>query len=400
MRRSVLLALVLLLVIPATAGAEIRVLDTATGAQRTIVHGGVDLVRWTDDGAGVLIRRHGHVLRIAVADGRAVRLPQLDRADSIGPGGRFVTVRRDHIGLWDPAGHLLATYGLGYGDTAYTAWSPAGDRVLVRSREDYAVFDTVAGRYLLHGTAEGEHLTEQLFAPDGRSFLIDDGPRLLRVDVTTSEATTLVRAGHKWETPQAAWSSTGRIAADTGSRHLLLGRPTVTLPLPRDTWDSLEWTPDGSALSYDFSGPTTGCNWPPLGIGVLTPGGAPRVLLAPTYRLLDHAWSPDGRSLALDFTDPTVPRGHWPTRIPRDYAMETPRGNAAVRRVVRRTARALRHGASRERAMGYAGDGLRPVLRRYHVYDSEVVDLVADALDPWLHAAGYDRIEALDELDC
>jgi hypothetical protein len=23
----------------------------------------------------------------------------------------------------------------------------------------------------------------------------------------------------------------------------------------------------------------------------------------------------------------------------------------------------------------------------------------ADALDPWLHAAGYDRIEALDELD-
>ena len=95
-------------------------------------------MRWTDDGAGVLIRRHGHVLRIAVADGSAVRLPQLDRADSIGPGGRFVTVRGERVGLWDRAGHLLARYGLGSDQVPYVAWSPAGDRVLVRKGEDYA----------------------------------------------------------------------------------------------------------------------------------------------------------------------------------------------------------------------------------------------------------------------
>ena len=80
--------------------------------------------------------------------------------------------------------------------------------------------------------------------------------------------------------------------------------------------------------------------------------------------------------------------------------METPRGNAAMRRVVRRAARALRHGATRERAMAYAADGMRRVLRRFHVDDSMTVDLIADALDPWLHAAGYEPIEALDEIDC
>jgi hypothetical protein len=50
--------------------------------------------------------------------------------------------------------------------------------------------------------------------------------------------------------------------------------------------------------------------------------------------------------------------------------------------------------------MAYASDGMRRVLRRFHADDSMIVDEVADALDPWLHAAGYDRIESLDELDC
>jgi hypothetical protein len=115
MRRALLLALVLLSAAPAAARAEIRILDTATGAQRTIVPRGGRLLGWTDDGAGVLIRRHGHVLRVAAADGSAVRLPLLDRAESLGPGGRFVTVRGDRVGLWDPAGHLLGIYGLGDG---------------------------------------------------------------------------------------------------------------------------------------------------------------------------------------------------------------------------------------------------------------------------------------------
>jgi hypothetical protein len=392
MRRVLLLALALVAAAPAAARAEIRVLDAATGAQRTVVPGPARLLQWG------LIRRHGHVLRIG--DDGAVRVPVLDRAESIAPGGRFVTVRGPRVGLWDPAGHLLGLYGLGRGENPFVAWSPAGDRVLVRIGEEYAVLDAVSGRYLLHGTAAGYDIGPHVFAPDGRSFLIDDGPELLHVDVASGEATTVLRAGFDFETPRAAWSATGRIAVDTGSRFLLLGHPAVRLPLPRDARAPLEWTPDGSVLSYALLGTGSGCNYPPLGIGALTLGGAPRVLLPPTDRLEGWAWSPDSRSLALQLTDPPVPRGHWPKRIPRDYAMETARGNAAMRRVVRRAARALRHGATRERAMAYAADGMRRVLRRFHVDDSMIADEVADALDPWLHAAGYDRIEALDEIYC
>jgi hypothetical protein len=29
-----------------------------------------------------------------------------------------------------------------------------------------------------------------------------------------------------------------------------------------------------------------------------------------------------------------------------------------------------------------------------------VVEAFADALDPWLHAAGFERVDALDEIDC
>jgi len=400
MRRALLLAFLLLAAAPATAGAELRILDTATGAQRTIVGRGADLVRWTDDGAGVLIRRHGHVLRVSVADGSTARLPQLDRAESIGPGGRFVTVRGARVGVWDPAGHLVGLYRLGSDQIPYVAWSRAGDRVLVRRGEEFAVYDTVAGRYLLHGTATDGDVNGQEFAPDGRSFLINDGPELLLVDIATGETTTLFRSGFDFDIPQAAWSSTGRIAADTGQRFLLLGHPQVPLRLPRNARGPVEWTPDGSALTYELLGNGNGCGYPPSGLGALAPGGAPRVVLAPTYRLLNRAWSPDSRWVALDLADPPVPRGHWPKRIPRDYAMETRRGNAAMRRVVRRAARALRRGARRERAMGYAAQGSARVMRRFGVWDTMIIDLVADALDPWLHAAGYDRIEALDELFC
>jgi hypothetical protein len=400
MQRALLLALVLLFAAPAAGRAEIRVLDTATGAQRTVVRGGGELLRWTDDGAAVLIRRHGHVLRIGVADGSAVRLPVLDRAESIGPGGRFVSVRGKRVSLWDPAGHLVGAFDVGTGLLPYIAWSPAGDRVLIRTGKRRVVFDTVAGRSLSHGTGEEGYLTAQVFAPDGRSYLIDDGRELQRVDVATGTATVLLRAGPAFRALQAAWSSTGQIAVDTGSRLLVLGRPSLEPPLPRNAWGPLEWTPDGSTLSYELLGTGRGCNFPPLGIGAIVPGSAPRVLLAPTYRLETHTWSPDSRSLAVDLTDPPVPTGHRPKRTPRDYAMETPQGNAAMRRVVQRAARALRRGATREQALAGTAIGMRRVLRRFHVYDSTIIKLVANALDPWLHAAGYDRIGGLVEIDC
>jgi hypothetical protein len=89
---------------------------------------------------------------------------------------------------------------------------------------------------------------------------------------------------------------------------------------------------------------------------------------------------------------------HWPRHIASDYQMFTPAGNRAVRHVVWRAARMLRHGASRGHTMGMVRRAYGKVELQYdETTDTAVREAFADELDPWLIAAGYEPIDSYDE---
>jgi hypothetical protein len=68
---------------------------------------------------------------------------------------------------------------------------------------------------------------------------------------------------------------------------------------------------------------------------------------------------------------------------------------------VLRAVRALRRGAGRKRTLRDVRIGVRRLAERFDdASDSAVDEAFADALDPWLRAAGFERIEGLDEVDC
>jgi hypothetical protein len=98
------------------------------------------------------------------------------------------------------------------------------------------------------------------------------------------------------------------------------------------------------------------------------------------------------------------PRGKrhpWPRRIARDYAMFSRRGDAAVRRLVVRAARSLRRGAGREAVLSRVRLDYAKVADRYaEALDTAVREAVSDELDRWLRAAGFEPIEAFDEITC
>ena len=72
-----------------------------------------------------------------------------------------------------------------------------------------------------------------------------------------------------------------------------------------------------------------------------------------------------------------------------------------MRRLVQRAARALRRGAGREETLRRVRLDYAKVDDRYdEAGDTAVRDAVADELDKWLHAAGWERIEAFDEITC
>ena len=145
------------------------------------------------------------------------------------------------------------------------------------------------------------------------------------------------------------------------------------------------------------------------GLGVAALGGKPRVLIPPSGREVgDHLWSPDGKTLAVELGD-EVPetverrgtRHPWPKRIAREYHMSSARGNAAMRRLVQRAARALRRGDGREETLRRVRLDYAKVDDRYdEAGDTIVREAVAEELDKWLHAAGWERIEAFDEITC
>jgi hypothetical protein len=169
------------------------------------------------------------------------------------------------------------------------------------------------------------------------------------------------------------------------------------------------WTPDGNALTLAFSGPTDDCSFPSQGVATLVPGQARRVVMpARNRKVVAYAWSPDGTRLAVELAKVRRPRSQprgqrhpWPRSVAREFELASRRGDRAARRIVLRAVRALRRGAGRKRTLRDVRIGVRRLAERFDdASDSAVDEAFADALDPWLRAAGFERIEGLDEVDC
>ena len=72
-----------------------------------------------------------------------------------------------------------------------------------------------------------------------------------------------------------------------------------------------------------------------------------------------------------------------------------------MRRLVLRASRALKRGDGREKTLQRVRlDYLRVDDRFKGAMDTVVREAVADEIDAWLVAAGFDPIEAFDEITC
>jgi hypothetical protein len=90
--RTILLSTSLLLLVSAPrTDAEIRVINVHSGASVTLVSDArANLVRWTDDGAALLVGRQAGIVRVGLDRGVTAQ-PQLDGAYAVRAGGRTVS---------------------------------------------------------------------------------------------------------------------------------------------------------------------------------------------------------------------------------------------------------------------------------------------------------------------
>lgn len=331
------LLLVLIAAVPA-AGSEIRLIDGATGASRTFARDSTDLteepelMRWTDDGAGLLLNRGFNVLRVGVAVGSIASIPAYDGAVSVGPGGLFMdfsgtSSKHTRIRLRAPNRHPLGIYDFGsvHGEPSF-AWSADGARVAVAMAPILYVLDTATGAVVLRRRVAFGELGEQAFAPDGSALVVTDAARLLLISLPSGKATVLLRTGEfDDDQPRAAWGQTGRIAVRTRERLRVIGDPAVDLAMGSDSPALILWNPDGTALTYAYDTANGDCS-PPQGLGMVVPGQPPSVLVPTSDRKLKAlAWSPDGRTLAVELAAEAAAarehrgrRGRWPATVARD----------------------------------------------------------------------------------
>ena len=395
------------------AHAEIRLLDAETGSVATPVRDELTtLIRWSDDGSALLVLRGARAMRVDLRDGSVARQPLLDDAASVGPGGLSVRLR----GLGDPAvelrapdGHLVATqsFPASIFDPSI-AWSPDGSRVALASGGELVVLDTASGAAVVRRRT-GRRVSVDAFAPDASAIALSDGPRVLRIDLPSAQATVVFRARDRYQEPRAAWGPGERIAVTLDDRIRVLGTPSVALRPRGELLGAAFWRPGADSLTYVFGRAPDACSYLRHGVALVVPGRRPRVLLRPSgAEVRGAAWSPDGRTLALDlgpdYAAELERRGRrhpWPKRIATDYAMLSPRGNAAMRRIVVRAARRLRRGAGREWTLRRVRLQFHRIAARFPEADDTVVrEAVGDELDKWLRAAGFARIEAYDEITC
>jgi hypothetical protein len=427
--RSVLLraltAAALSLAVPAAADATVIVVDRAGHRLATPVGVGrpEQLVGWTGDGAHLVVLDRAHddrALSVDPATGARTVLGPRPGAVSTGPGDRWVssalTADQRHldVALHAPDGHAIATVRLKavsvegvqqHEDLPRIGWSTDGTRMLVSGSVEAVVLDTATGAILRRAPAD--FASAHGLSPDGATLLITRQHAVWRIDVATGAATRLTT-----DADTGLWSPTGRVA-------FLEGYASATFDADADAQVFLPsgsreagWTPDGAALTVVVHAESADgrCTTTREGVLVLAPDAEPWPLLKPRPgSVVNMVWSPDGTRAAIGvafdesaFADRRGPRHPWPKRIRKDYAMFTDRGDRAVRRAVVRFAADLRSGMGRRRALDRLGGALERIARQPwggEVRDTQVGETIADAVDAWLHAAGFGRIEALDELD-
>ncbi|MEN3280451.1 MAG: hypothetical protein V7607_1591 [Solirubrobacteraceae bacterium] len=417
MKTALALITAALLAAAAPAGAKIVILD-GSGAVLATPVGDYDteLLRWTDDGTALIGDREGHVVRVDVTTGAVTTPPLLDKAWAIGPAGHFVVVDTFfgnlRITVRAPDGRGLGAAVLStYSRDRSGAWSADGTRFAVATGSSLLVFDTSTGAVVARATVPwGATVKPQAFAPDNSALLVGSGPRVLRVDLPSAAQSLVVRASHARDRPIVVWGAGGSVAATVDhSRIRVFGPSPADVHLPVAEIDSMRWSPDGSALAYIYELATEQrCAGSRYGLSVLVPGAVPRPVLPPTFtELIGAIWSPDGGRLAVQvgYDDTPEPdhrgrRHPWPKRIRREYGMLTRRGDAAIRRIVVRAARALRRGARRARTMDLVSVAYNRVGKRFgETYDTVVGEALAVELSKWLRSAGLAEIDALDELE-
>ena len=412
--RALLLSAVIFAVCVQTARSEIRVIDVRSGASTTVVSDDrTDLVRWTDDGAGLLVRADGGGFSRVSLDGTRSTLAPIDGAIvlSIGPGGRSITIAKEEpngeytVRAGD--GHVVsAQHASGLNAALEVAWSAEGTLVAIAERDRTLVLDTATGAVLV-GQQRELSLTEQAFTTDNSAIVGTDDDQVLRIAIPSGQTTVLGRAQFNQAPPASAVSSAGRVAVTSLGTVKILQGPTIKLT--GDPGRPTLWSPDGQQVSVGYlSAAADGCSPYALqGLAVGTPGQPLRVLIKPTERELGTAhWSPDGTRLAikLGYQWPPAKRGHghpWPRHTRSGYGLPTAAANAAARRIIQRAAHALRGNATRETVINRVRRDYTELQKRYpQARRATVRSAVATELDRWLTAAGYKPTESFIEISC
>jgi hypothetical protein len=289
--------------------------------------------------------------------------------------------------------------------SAVVAWSPDGRRVAAVVDEDVVVLDGDTGAPVATIGVPGidaDSLSAQAFSPDGSALVVLADGQLRTIDIATGTSTVLDSLPEdRWNAP--VWSASGLIAVTGRHRVHLVASPSIEIPIGGWVYPA-RWSPDGSSLTYSEWLSSRPCADSDAALTTVAAGSPARHLLVLAGWIDAWAWSPDGEGVAVQFRRAVEHRGKrhpWPRRIPRRYEMFTRAGDAAVRAVVVRVAVGLRHGAGRARSIERLRAGLDRIGRRHpEVDDSAVQEAVATAIEPWLRAAGFEGIDALDELDC
>lgn len=400
LRSSIIhLALLGLLVLPAGAAAEIRVVSSAGVVLGTPVHDNrTRLLGWTGDGDQLLVVRQGRAFRMAPAGGPALAVPALDGATQLGPGGRSAISMSypARLTLRGADGHEVVRLAPADPRTEAisdeVAWTPDGRQAAIVVDQTLLVLDADTGATIavvsIPGIDPRRGISAQAFSPDGSALVVRVDRDLVQLDVATKTETVVERLSEgEWEAP--VWSTTGAIAMASYEQLKWIEPP--------------RWSPDGNRLTYTqwlSSGPCSA----DAAVRARVPGAPAGTLFRVAGWIKGWAWSSDSQKIAVSYRLPVEHRGKrhpWPHGIPRSYEMVTRAGDRAVRSMLLRITTGLRRGAGREKTLERLRAGLEHVFQRHdEARDIAVQEAVALVINRWLHAAGFRRIAALDDLDC